>query len=54
MPLLQQVGQLGGSADENLCVAAVFVSGEIIESAPSRLCRLRGVVEKHDQVTENV
>ena len=54
MPLLQQVGQLGGSADENLCVAAVFVSGEIVESAPSRLCRLRGVVEEHDHVAENV
>ena len=54
MPVLQQVGELGRSSGENLCVAAVFVSGEIVESVPSRLRRLRRVVEEHHQVAENV
>ena len=53
MPLLQQVGQLRRSADENLSVAEVFGTGKVVEPASSRL-RRQECVEEHHQVTEDV
>ena len=54
VPLLQHIGQLLGSADENVGIAAIFDTGEIIKSTSPRLRCLQGVIEEHHQVTEDV
>ena len=54
MPVLQQIGQLRGSTDENLRVASVLDTGELIEPVSTCLrCRC-SAVQEHHQIAEDV
>ena len=54
LPVLQQVGQLGGRAGEDVGVAAVLGAGQLVEALPAGRGAASVVVEEHDQVGEDV
>src|ERR1700729_959283 len=54
LPVLQQVGQPGGGAGEDGCVAGVLGPGALVETLPARGGGRLGLVEEDDQVAEDV